>query len=206
MLIKRAFDVVAALIGLILLLPVFAIVALWIKLDSSGPVFFQQSRVGKHGVLFRILKFRTMMVDAEAKGQITVGVDPRVTRIGHVIRRLKIDELPQLVNVLRGEMSLVGPRPEVPRYVARYPEGIRQIVLSVLPGITDWASIEFREESTILAEASDPERSYIEEILPIKLEYCVRYVRERDFMMDLKIILLTLFAITGRSGQLALRK
>jgi lipopolysaccharide/colanic/teichoic acid biosynthesis glycosyltransferase len=206
MLIKRAFDVVAALIGLILLLPVFAIVALWIKLDSSGPVFFQQSRVGKHGVLFRILKFRTMMVDAEAKGQITVGVDPRVTRIGHVIRRLKIDELPQLVNVLRGEMSLVGPRPEVPRYVARYPDGIRQIVLSVLPGITDWASIEFREESTILAEASDPERSYIEEILPIKLEYCVRYVRERDFMMDLKIILLTLFAITGRSGQLALRK
>jgi lipopolysaccharide/colanic/teichoic acid biosynthesis glycosyltransferase len=206
MLIKRAFDVVAALIGLIVLLPVFAIVALWIKLDSSGPVFFQQSRVGKHGVLFRILKFRTMMVDAEAKGQITVGVDPRVTRIGHVIRRLKIDELPQLVNVLRGEMSLVGPRPEVPRYVARYPEGIRQIVLSVLPGITDWASIEFREESTILAEASDPERSYIEEILPIKLEYCVRYVRERDFMMDLKIILLTLFAITGRSGQLALRK
>jgi lipopolysaccharide/colanic/teichoic acid biosynthesis glycosyltransferase len=206
MLIKRAFDVVAALIGLILLSPVFAIVALWIKLDSSGPVFFQQSRVGKHGVLFRILKFRTMMVDAEAKGQITVGVDPRVTRIGHVIRRLKIDELPQLVNVLRGEMSLVGPRPEVPRYVARYPDGIRQIVLSVLPGITDWASIEFREESTILAEASDPERSYIEEILPIKLEYCVRYVRERDFMMDLKIILLTLFAITGRSGQLALRK
>jgi lipopolysaccharide/colanic/teichoic acid biosynthesis glycosyltransferase len=206
MLIKRAFDVVAALIGLIVLLPVFAIVALWIKLDSSGPVFFQQSRVGKHGVLFRILKFRTMMVDAEAKGQITVGVDPRVTRIGHVIRRLKIDELPQLVNVLRGEMSLVGPRPEVPRYVARYPDGIRQIVLSVLPGITDWASIEFREESTILAEASDPERSYIEEILPIKLEYCVRYVRERDFMMDLKIILLTLFAITGRSGQLALRK
>jgi lipopolysaccharide/colanic/teichoic acid biosynthesis glycosyltransferase len=206
MLIKRAFDVIAALIGLILLSPVFAIVALWIKLDSSGPVFFQQSRVGKHGALFRILKFRTMMVDAEAKGQITVGVDPRVTRIGHVLRRLKIDELPQLVNVLRGEMSLVGPRPEVPRYVARYPDGIRQIVLSVLPGITDWASIEFREESTILAEASDPERSYIEDILPVKLEYCVRYVRERDFMMDLKIILLTLFAITGRSGQLALRK
>ncbi len=195
MLIKRIFDFIAAFLGLILLLPVFAATALMIRLDSPGPVFFRQDRVGRFGVLFKILKFRTMVVDAEARGQITVGRDPRVTRVGEALRRYKIDELPQLVNVLRGEMSLVGPRPEVPRYVACYPEAVREMVLSVPPGITDWASIEFKEESLILARAIDPEHSYIEEILPVKLNYCVRYVKERGFLVDLKIIFSTLFAI-----------
>jgi lipopolysaccharide/colanic/teichoic acid biosynthesis glycosyltransferase len=199
MLTKRLFDVAASLAGLVLLLPVFAVTAALIRLDSRGPVFFRQVRVGRHGVPFKILKFRTMVTDAEARGQITVGCDSRVTGIGHLLRRLKIDELPQLVNVLRGDMSLVGPRPEVPRYVACYPDDVRRTVLSVPPGITDWASIRFKEENSILAHANDPERSYVEDILPVKLEYSVRYVRERSFLMDLQIIFLTLFAIAGLS-------
>jgi lipopolysaccharide/colanic/teichoic acid biosynthesis glycosyltransferase len=200
MLIKRAFDFVSALIGLILLCPVFALTALLIRLDSPGPVFFLQERVGKQGIAFRIFKFRTMTVNAEEKGQITIGRDARVTRIGHLLRRFKIDELPQLLNVVCGEMSLVGPRPEVPRYVACYPEDLRETVLSVPPGITDWASIEFKEENAILGRASDPARSYIEDILPVKLDYYVRYVHERSFIVDLKIILLTLGAILGLSS------
>ncbi|HEX7635398.1 MAG TPA: sugar transferase [Noviherbaspirillum sp.] len=195
MLAKRVFDVFAALLGLIILSPVFAVVALLIKRDSPGPIFFRQERVGRHGVIFRILKFRTMRAYSEAGRQITVGDDARITSIGKVLRRFKIDELPQLLNVLRAEMSLVGPRPEVPRYVACYPEGVRETVLSALPGITDQASIEFREENAILADAIDPERAYIEEILPIKLDYYTRYVRERNFMMDLEIIFSTLVAI-----------
>lgn len=200
MLAKRGFDVAAALLGLIVLSPVFAVTALLIRLDSPGPVFFRQERVGRHGVIFRILKFRTMRMNAETGRQITVGDDARITGIGKVLRRFKIDELPQLVNVLRAEMSLVGPRPEVPRYVACYPEGVRETVLSVLPGMTDRASIEFREENAMLADASDPEHIYIEEILPVKLAYYVRYVHERNFIMDLKIIFSTLAAILKPSG------
>jgi len=196
-LIKRCFDFVTALIGLVLLMPLFVLVFCWIKLDSAGPVFFRQERVGRHGVVFRIFKFRTMTVNTESKGQITVGRDARITGIGHVLRRYKIDELPQLINVLAGEMSLVGPRPEVPRYVARYPDNVRDIVLSVAPGITDWASIEYKGENAILGDASDPERAYVEEILPVKLDYYVRYVRERSFVMDLRIILATLTAIAS---------
>jgi lipopolysaccharide/colanic/teichoic acid biosynthesis glycosyltransferase len=195
MLIKRFFDFGAALIALILLAPLFTVIAVLITLDSPGPVFFLQDRVGKRGAMFRILKFRTMFVDSERSGQITVGRDARVTCIGHTLRRLKLDELPQLVNVLCGEMSLVGPRPEVPRFVACYPEDVRKTVLSVSPGLTDWASIEFKDESAILAGARDPERSYIEEILPVKLDYYVRYVQERSFLMDLRIILSTLYVI-----------
>ena len=195
MLAKRAFDVLAASIGLLVLLPVFAVVALAIKIDSPGPVFFRQERVGRHGILFRILKFRTMVTGAEARGQITVGGDTRVTAVGAVLRRYKIDELPQLVNVILGEMSLVGPRPEVPRYVACYPKAARETILSVQPGMTDWASIRFREESAFLDAGGDPERRYVEEILPVKLDYCVRYVNERGFFMDLKIIVMTLLAI-----------
>ena len=197
MLIKRIFDFVAAAAGLVLLAPLFAVAAVLVKLDSPGPVFFRQQRVGIHGRLFRIFKFRTMAVDAEKKGQITIGRDPRVTRVGYVLRRFKLDELPQLLNVVRGEMSLVGPRPEVLRYVAQYPAEVREAVLSVRPGITDWASIEFKDENAILGKAVDPERSYIETILPIKLGYYVRYVRERSFGMDLKIIFSTILAILG---------
>lgn len=194
---KRLFDLVAALTGLVLLLPVLIIIAALVRADSSGPIFFRQERVGMHGRIFRIFKFRTMKMNAEDEGQITVGRDARVTRTGHVLRRFKLDELPQLINVVRGEMSLVGPRPEVPRYVAEYPDGVRDAVLSVRPGITDWASIEFKDENAILGTARDPERSYIETILPIKLAYYVRYVHERSFMMDLKIIFLTILAIAG---------
>jgi lipopolysaccharide/colanic/teichoic acid biosynthesis glycosyltransferase len=194
-LIKRCFDFSAALIGLILLLPLFVLVSCWIKLDSVGPVFFRQERVGLHGNIFHILKFRTMAVDTESQGQITVGRDVRITGIGHMLRRYKIDELPQLINVLLGEMSLVGPRPEVPRYVARYPDNLRDVVLSVPPGITDWASIKYKDENAILGGADDPERAYVEEVLPVKLDYYVSYVKERSFIMDIKIILATLAAI-----------
>lgn len=192
---KRLFDIAAALAGLLLLAPLFVLVALRIKLDSPGPVFFRQQRVGHHGKLFSIYKFRTMTVVTAETAQLTVGRDSRITRAGQFLRHYKLDELPQLINVLQGAMSLVGPRPEVPRYVACYPPEVRVIVLSVAPGITDWASILYREESAILGRAADPERAYLETILPAKLEYYVRYVRERNFWSDLRIIFSTLSAI-----------
>lgn len=195
MLIKRIFDFLAAFTGLLLLWPVFVVVACWIKHDSPGPVFFRQDRVGRHGIPFRIFKFRTMRTNSEKNGQITVGADPRVTRSGEWLRRYKIDELPQLINVLTGDMSLVGPRPEVPRYVAKYPAGVRELVLSVPPGITEWASILYKEENVVLGKATDPERAYVEEILPIKLDYYVRYVKTRNMAEDLRIILRTIAAI-----------
>jgi lipopolysaccharide/colanic/teichoic acid biosynthesis glycosyltransferase len=201
MLTKRAFDFTCALAGLVMLAPVLLLTALLVRLDSPGPAFFLQERVGKRGRIFRIIKFRTMAIGAETKGQITVGHDARVTRVGHALRRSKIDELPQLWNVVRGEMSLVGPRPEVPRYVACYPDRVRQVVLSVPPGITDWASIEFRDENAMLGRAHDPERTYVEQILPVKLDYYVRYVRERSFAVDMKILFLTLLAIAWHSGK-----
>lgn len=192
---KRVFDFIAALAGLIFLAPLFVVVACWIKLDSNGPVFFRQQRVGRHGIPFHIFKFRTMAVDTESKSQITVGNDARITGAGNFLRHYKIDELPQLINVLLGEMSLVGPRPEVPRYVACYPKDMREIVLSVPPGITDWAAIEYKDESNLLVLADNSEKTYIEVILPAKLEYYVRYVKERSFLTDLRIIFITLFAI-----------
>lgn len=195
MLIKRLFDFVASLFGLVCLAPLFACVAVWIKCDSAGPVFFRQVRVGRYGMPFHILKFRTMSVGTEARGQITVGRDSRITRAGTFLRHYRIDELPQLVNVLIGQMSLVGPRPEVPRYVACYPPQLRDIVLSVAPGITDWAAIEYKDESLLLDLAPNPERTYIEKILPAKLEYYVRYVNDRNFFTDLRIILMTLAAV-----------
>jgi lipopolysaccharide/colanic/teichoic acid biosynthesis glycosyltransferase len=192
---KRAFDLVAASIGLLLLAPLFIMLALWVRLDSPGPVFYRQQRVGRGGMLFRIFKFRTMVVRPSDGRQITVGRDPRVTRAGHFLRKSKLDELPQLLNVIQGSMSLVGPRPEVPRYVACYPPEVRALVLSVAPGITDWASILYKEESEILGRAADPEQAYVEKILPAKLEYYVRYVRERSLWVDLRIIVHTLVAI-----------
>lgn len=193
--IKRAFDLAAATAGVVLLLPLLAAIALWIRLDSPGPVLFRQARVGRGGQLFEILKFRTMAARVDPQRQLTVGRDPRITRAGHFLRKYKLDELPQLFNVIGGSMSLVGPRPEVPRYVACYPPELRDLVLSVKPGVTDLASILYKEESTILGKAADPERAYIETILPTKLEYYVRYVRERSFWGDLRIIFLTLGAL-----------
>ncbi len=196
MIAKRIFDILSSGIGLIILLPFFLLIAFWIKLDSPGPVFFRQARVGRHGKLFRIYKFRTMIADAELRGRlITIGEDCRITRIGSFLRRYKLDELPQLINVFIGDMSLVGPRPEVPRYVALYSDKVRERVLSVRPGITDYASIEYKDENDILGNSVDPEKTYIDEVIPVKLTYYERYVSERSFFNDIKIIFSTLKAI-----------
>lgn len=194
---KRVFDVLAAGAGLLLLSPLLLAIALWIRLDSPGPALYRQQRVGRHGALFDILKFRTMAERGSDGPQLTVGRDPRITRAGHVLRRYKLDELPQLINVVQGTMSLVGPRPEVPRYVACYPPAVRATVLSVAPGITDLASILYKEENALLGQTADPERVYVETILPVKLEYYQRYVRERSFWLDLRIIFKTLAAVAG---------
>jgi len=192
---KRLFDLACALAGLLLLAPLLALTALWIRFDSHGPVLFRQQRVGRGGATFTIYKFRTMTLASEAAGQLTVGCDRRITRAGKFLRRYKLDELPQLFNVVLGHMSLVGPRPEVPRYVASYPPKVRAIVLSVAPGITDWASILYKDENAILGRAANPEQAYLETILPVKLEYYVRYVREQNFWTDLRIIFSTLAAL-----------
>ena len=193
---KRLFDIVLSSLGLLLLSPALLVLAWWIKLDAPGPVLFRQQRVGRHGALFDIHKFRTMRSDAPELGpQITVGLDPRITRSGAWLRRYKLDELPQLWDVLRGAMSMVGPRPEVPRYVALYPDDLRVLVLSVRPGITDLASIEYRDESAVLARAADPERAYVDEVMPAKLALATRYVQNRSFWGDLKLIARTLKAI-----------
>ena len=198
---KRLFDLIAAAAGLLLLSPLLLIVALAVKLDSPGPVFFRQVRVGRHGREFRIHKFRTMRqaVGGEASApQITVGADPRITRVGALLRRTKLDELAQLIDVLRGEMSLVGPRPEVPRYVAQYPDRFRERVLSVRPGITDPASLAFRDEGALLARAGDPERAYVDVVLPAKLELSVRYIERASFASDLRLIAATVRSLWQR--------
>jgi lipopolysaccharide/colanic/teichoic acid biosynthesis glycosyltransferase len=196
MIVKRLFDVVMSALGLILLSPLLLAVSVAIRWETPGPVFFRQERVGRHGKVFRIHKFRTMRIDAERLGlQITVGADPRVTHVGRLLRKYKLDELAQLLDVLRGSMSLVGPRPEVPAYVACYPADMAEIVLSVRPGITDRASIEFKDENDILAKSSDPHQAYIAEVLPIKIQYYVDYVRTRTFWGDVRIIIDTVFAI-----------
>ncbi|WP_293766324.1 sugar transferase [uncultured Aquitalea sp.] len=197
-LLKRCFDFCAALAGLVALSPVLLAVALWVKLDSPGPVFFRQVRVGRGGSLFRIHKFRTMQVNTERQGQLTVGADSRVTGAGRFLRKSKIDELPQLLDVLYGDMSLVGPRPEVPKYVAHYPDEVRDIVLSVRPGITDWASIRMIDENEILGKAADPEQAYIDEVLPEKLAYYVRYAQTHSLAEDVRIIFATLLKIVKR--------
>lgn len=195
---KRLFDVFASIVGLLLLTPVFILIALWIKVDSSGPVFFRQVRVGCRGRLFRIHKFRTMRVDAEKLGRLTVGVDSRITRSGHFLRKTKIDELPQLIDVLLGKMSLVGPRPEVQEFIDCYPEDVRKKVLSVRPGITDKASIEMVDENEILANYDDAKQAYIDVVLPIKQAYYLEYVDSQSFLLDLKLIFLTIIRIFTR--------
>jgi lipopolysaccharide/colanic/teichoic acid biosynthesis glycosyltransferase len=193
---KRLFDLLFSAFGLLCLMPLFIVIAVVIKLDSRGPIFFRQERVGQLGRPFRIHKFRTMLIDAEARGlQLTAGADPRITRSGKFLRKYKLDELAQLFDVIKGDMSLVGPRPEVPRYVALYPEAAKQLIFTVKPGITDLASIEFRDENQLLAASENPERDYIEKILPRKIDYYSQYVSRRSLWGDFTLILRTILSI-----------
>jgi len=192
---KRLFDIFFSLIGLLVLLLPFIIISMIIVLDSRGGIFYKQVRVGKDGNDFKLFKFRSMRTGADKAGLLTVGGrDNRITKIGYYIRKYKIDELPQLINVLIGDMSLVGPRPEVRKYVDLYT--VEQMkVLSVKPGITDYASIEYSNENEILGKATDPEKTYIEEIMPAKLELNLKYIREQGLGTDLKIIFATIAKI-----------
>lgn len=191
----RFFDFVLSLVGLVILAPIFIFLAVWIKIDSVGPVFYKQIRVGQNGKDFGLFKFRSMVVDADKKGLITVGGrDPRITRSGYFIRKYKLDELPQLINVLVGDMSLVGPRPEVRKYVELYDDEQNK-VLSVKPGITDYASIEYMDENEILGKSTDPEKIYIEEIMPEKIKYNMKYIKNRSLIEYFKIIFLTVLKI-----------
>lgn len=197
---KRVFDILVAAIGLAVLSPLFAVVAILIRLDSRGPVFFRQERIGKGMRPFFIFKFRTMGTDAARRGgQITFGEDPRITRVGRLLRSTKVDELPQLINVLKGEMSLVGPRPEVPRYVELFREEYRQI-LAIRPGITDLASLRYRDESTILGQSSNPEEEYITRVLPDKLKLSREYLQKSSLLFDLTLIFKTLLKLLPCRG------
>ena len=188
----RFFDFILSLVGLVVLAPIFIILAIWIQIDSKGPVFYKQVRVGQNGIDFGLFKFRSMVVDADKNGLITVGGrDPRITRSGYVIRKYKLDELPQLINVLLGDMSLVGPRPEVRKYVEFYTDE-QQKVLSVKPGITDYASIEYMDENEILGKSSDPEKTYIEEIMSEKIKCNMKYIQNKSLVEYFKIIFLSL--------------
>ena len=190
---KRAFDIVVAGLGLLLLSPLLVALGLWVRLDSPGPALFRQERVGRFGRTFHIHKFRTMVDGASAIGpQITVGADARITRAGAWLRARKLDELPQLIDVLAGDMSLVGPRPEVPRYVALYPAALRDKVLSVRPGITDPVSLQMADESARLARAADPEREYVEVLMPAKLRAAAAYAERATLWSDLQVLARTL--------------
>ena len=195
---KRTFDVLSSLLGLTLLSPVLVALAILIKREDGGPVFYRGVRVGRFGRSFKIFKFRTMVLNAEKLGgPSTADDDPRITRVGKFIRKFKLDELPQLINVLKGEMSVVGPRPEVQMYVDMFTEE-EKAILSVRPGITDWASIWNPDEGAILAGSPDPEKTYMETIRPEKIRLQLKYVRERSLWVDLKIILWTLKAVVMR--------
>lgn len=194
MIVKRLIDLLGATFGLVLLAPLFLLIGLCIKLDSPGPVIFRQERVGRHGKTFLIWKFRSMQVSSSPGPLVTVAADARITKVGRYIRRYKLDELPQLVNVLLGDMSLVGPRPEVAKYVALYSAEQRRKVLSVSPGITDPASILFINESEVLGRYADPESAYVHEILPKKLQIYEEYVQNRTLVGDICILLRTLLA------------
>lgn len=195
---KRLFDIVASACGLIILSPLFIILSIWIKLDSKGPVFYRQVRVGRHNKDFRIFKFRSMRVGADKQGLITVGGrDPRVTRSGYFIRKYKLDEFPQLINVFVGDMSLVGPRPEVRKYVDMYTEE-QMRVLDVRPGITDLASIRYRNENELLEKAENPDQYYIDVIMQDKLAINLEYVANHSFWYDIKLIFKTFWEIISK--------
>jgi lipopolysaccharide/colanic/teichoic acid biosynthesis glycosyltransferase len=194
---KRAFDLIGAALALTLLALPMLLIALWIKLDSRGPVFYRQQRVGRHGVPFAIHKFRSMKAGAGGL-PLTVGEDPRITRAGRFLRRTRLDELPQFIDVLQGSMSLVGPRPEVPKYVAHWPEGLKQRALAVRPGLTDPSSLAFINEAEILARSDDPERAYIEQILPVKLQAAVDYAGRASLASDIAVLAKTAITLIRR--------
>jgi lipopolysaccharide/colanic/teichoic acid biosynthesis glycosyltransferase len=197
MTIKRLVDVVVASVALVLLAPLLFLVALLIKLDSAGPVFFRQERMGQGVQPFLIYKFRTMVRDAAQKGgPLTLGRDSRITRLGRWLRKTKIDELPQLLNILKGEMGLVGPRPEVRKYVELFPREFERI-LQIKPGLTDLASIKYRNETEVLEGSEDPEQEYVRCILPDKIRLAKEYVAKSSFLFDLKLILRTLLRVIG---------
>ena len=192
---KRAFDIFCSLAGIIVLSPVFLIILILIKAESKGPALFFQTRVGRNNADFKLYKFRSMYMNAESKGQLTVGMrDPRITRIGYYLRKSKLDELPQLFNVLFGDMSLVGPRPEVRKYVNYYTPQ-QMLVLTVRPGITDYASIRFINENELLAQAAQPEQYYIDHIMPEKLRLNLEYINSKNVFKDIGLIFKTLFKI-----------
>ena len=195
---KRTFDIITCTFAALLLLPFGVVVALCIVCGSRGGIFYRQTRVGKDNKDFKLLKFRTMRPNADRQGLlITVGEDSRITRIGKFLRKYKIDELPQLFNIIKGDMSVVGPRPEVRRYVEMYDERQRR-VLTVRPGLTDYASLQFISESELLAESEDPEKTYIEEIMPAKLELNLQYIEKQSLAEDLRIIFKTLASIVRK--------
>ena len=195
--IKRCFDIAVSAIGLALCSPLFLVVAALIKLDSKGPVFFKQERMGKNFRPFYIYKFRSMVRDAPEKGaMISVTNDSRITWVGSVLRKTKVDELPQLINVLKGEMSLVGPRPEVPKYVQLFRIDYEEI-LRVPPGITDLASLKYRDEAAILAQSENPEEAYLKRVLPDKIKLAKEYIRRSSFLFDLSLILRTPLRLFG---------
>jgi lipopolysaccharide/colanic/teichoic acid biosynthesis glycosyltransferase len=198
---KRLFDLVCAAVGLTLLLPLFVLIGVAIRLDSPGPTFFLQRRIGHQGRAFKIIKFRTMVHQNGQEASLSTAGDPRVTRVGRWLRASKLDELPQLINVLNGSMSLVGPRPELPRFVTQYDPDVKTLVLSVRPGITDRASIAFRDEGQLLAQVADPEDYYRTRILPAKLAFHMRYAREHNFYDDLRILAATFTALLARPDQ-----
>ncbi|WOQ16972.1 sugar transferase [Raineyella sp. W15-4] len=191
---SRARDFAVSAVGLFLLMPIFLLIALMIRLDSPGPVFFRQTRVGLYGRPFLIHKFRTMRVGA-AGPAVSTATDSRITRVGMFLRRTKLDELPQLIDVLHGAMSLVGPRPEVPHYVSLWPDDLRPIILSVRPGITDPVTVGLRSEADILAQSPDPELTYVEELLPLKAQAYIEYIRTQSFWGDIRTILATFVAV-----------
>jgi len=192
---KRLFDFFSSLTALIFLLPFFFIVALLIAIEGGFPVFFTQTRIGKNKIPFQLLKFRTMVKDADKLGKITIGKrDPRVTNVGHFLRSYKLDELPQLLNILKGEMSVVGPRPEVEEYVNLYTEEQNKVFLAK-PGLTDYASLKYINESEVLAKSSDPNKTYIEVVMPAKLQLNLKYIEEQGLLTDLKIIFKTISKI-----------
>lgn len=195
---KRCFDLLLASVGIVCLAPSLLLIALWVKLDSPGPVFFHQVRVGRFGRLFRIHKFRTMAVDAERVGLLTINNDPRITHAGRRLRKYKLDELPQLFNVLTGEMSLVGPRPEVPQYLDHYPSWVKEKMLALRPGITDWASLQMIEENALITLQTHSESTYLKDILPQKLSHILRYAENPKLSEDIRIIVATLLALIGR--------